>query len=319
MTILPINKSISNNTWDKLRINKAGMIALEGWSAAERIEHLPNLLINGQKINALEHFRVERMDVAQALGSDNTFTGVQVNYLLRDFENQSRTIKITLRQDDKIFYQKRIGFDFQPAHYAGLFETAQVMHREHIYATGPPSPQNAPEVLRLIERLNGNILDFGCGSGFLVKTLREKGMSAYGVEMDYEKIRKALHPSVRPFVKLYNGELPLPFADGQFDSVIATEVLEHIPNYREVLSEIRRVTSDQLLLTVPDMSGIPLGFHNNVVPWHLLESTHVNFFTQSSLYHTLKDFFSDISFSRIGVLETNGTRWYTSLVAICKV
>jgi len=53
------------------------------------------------------------------------------------------------------------------------------------------------------------------------------------------------------------------------------------------------------------------------VPWHLLESTHVNSFTQRSLHAVLTPLFARIRFSRLGEFQINGTRVFTSLVAEC--
>ena len=50
----------------------------------------------------------------------------------------------------------------------------------------------------------------------------------------------------------YDGKT-FPFSDGEFDAVLTSEVLEHVFNPDEFLSEINRVLRDDgvLLLTVP--------------------------------------------------------------------
>ena len=65
------------------------------------------------------------------------------------------------------------------------------------------------------------------------------------------------------------------------------------------------------------MSAVPALFPHFVVPWHLLEASHVNFFTQASLEALLRQNFQRVSFSRLGRFEVNGTRVYTSIVAFC--
>ena len=72
------------------------------------------------------------------------------------------------------------------------------------------------------------------------------------------------------------------------------------------------------LITVPDASEIPTLFPHHVVPWHLLESTHVNFFTQTSLARVLLPLFPRVRFLRLGEFRVNGTRVFTSLVADCE-
>ena len=98
---------------------------------------------------------------------------------------------------------------------------------------------------------------------------------------------------------------------------MCSEVLEHIPDWRGAIVEMGRVAR-RALITVPDMSAIPTLFPHRVVPWHLLESTHVNFFTQRSLHAALSTAFSRITFLRLGEFPVNGTRVYTSLVALCE-
>jgi len=99
--------------------------------------------------------------------------------------------------------------------------------------------------------------------------------------------------------------------------VVCCEVLEHIPDWRMALQEIARI-GRRALITVPDMSSIPALFPHQVVPWHLLESTHVNFFTQRSLHVALSPIFSRVRFLRLGESWVNGTRVFKSLVADCE-
>lgn len=55
-----------------------------------------------------------------------------------------------------------------------------------------------------------------------------------------------------------------------------------------------------------------------MVPWHLLESTHYNFFCQTSLRRALERHFASIAFARIVPHATNGSVWYGSLAAVCR-
>ena len=117
---------------------------------------------------------------------------------------------------------------------------------------------------------------------------------------------------------LYEGGFPLPFADNSFDIVVSSEVLEHVPDYKTAIAEIARVCKHLVIVTVPDMSAIPLGAHHGLVPWHLLESTHINFFTQESLEECLRPHFNKIDFGRIGPSRINETRYFVSLVAVAE-
>jgi len=210
----------------------------------------------------------------------------------------------------------RAGIPLQAPDYAGLFDEREVLHRDQIYGYGPPSAAVNRDLLALAIRLPAPVLDFGCGSGALVRELRQAGIEARGIELDRPEIRQSLREDVRSFITLYDGRMPLPVPDGEFASVVCSEVLEHIPDFRAAAGEMARVAK-LALVTVPDMSAIPALFPHFVVPWHLLEATHVNFFTQASLEALLGKHFGGLRFSRIGPIEVNGTRVFTSLVAQC--
>lgn len=100
-------------------------------------------------------------------------------------------------------------------------------------------------IKRLSNEINGRILDVGCG------TKPYKKMFDYveyiGVEIDSPKNRK--NKSVDFF---YDGKT-LPVKDNEFDSLVVSQVLEHVFSPDEFLDEIRRVLkpNGKLLLTVP--------------------------------------------------------------------
>jgi 2-polyprenyl-3-methyl-5-hydroxy-6-metoxy-1,4-benzoquinol methylase len=192
------------------------------------------------------------------------------------------------------------------------------MHREQMYGSGLPARGYNQELGLLASGLTGRVLDFGCGLGPLVAMLRERGTEAEGLEIDRPAIASALADEVRPYIRLYDGTFPAPFEAGSFDWVICSEVLEHIPDYRAAITEIARIARQGLILTVPDMSAVPMLHKHNVVPWHLLESTHVNFFTQRSLAATLQPHFTQLDFLRICRGIVNDTNYWTSLAVIAR-
>jgi hypothetical protein len=52
------------------------------------------------------------------------------------------------------------------------------------------------------------------------------------------------------------------------------------------------------------------------VPWHLLEATHLNFFTQSSLEMLLAPIASRIEMARFGHVKCDRLSYYTNLAAV---
>lgn len=98
----------------------------------------------------------------------------------------------------------------------------------------------------------GRLLDVGCGTGYLAASLALSGYDVVGVEPDVAArafARKRLPEVVEA------GAYPLPFSDASFDVVIATDVLEHVPDDQAAVREMFRVLrpGGLAVVTVPAM------------------------------------------------------------------
>lgn len=94
------------------------------------------------------------------------------------------------------------------------------------------------------------ILDAGCGTGRNLELYSDLG-AASGVDPSPEAVEFCRD---RGLTDVAVGDAQdLPFADGRFGLVAATDVLEHVPDDSRALAELRRVTTPggRLLLTVP--------------------------------------------------------------------
>ncbi len=87
--------------------------------------------------------------------------------------------------------------------------------------------------------------DLGCGSGaMLCEVLRvQPGWTGYGLDISEAAInyarRLAAHKGVAERAQFQTGCLMnLPFASNSLDVVIASEVVEHLPNPERVFEEI---------------------------------------------------------------------------------
>ena len=94
--------------------------------------------------------------------------------------------------------------------------------------------------------LSGKLLDFGCGSKPYEKLF--KNLNNYvGVEVsgNKENLKSDIY---------YNG-IALPFADNTFDSVLCTEVFEHVEQLDYVIIELYRVLKPggRMIVTTPFM------------------------------------------------------------------
>lgn len=100
--------------------------------------------------------------------------------------------------------------------------------------------------------LYGSVLDIGCGPGYL-------GMAApgeyTGIDISPKAIELARESSCGKFL-VHDAEYsPLPFPDQGFDTVVASELLEHLLNHGLLLEEMRRVARAYIVITVPISMG----------------------------------------------------------------
>ncbi len=77
---------------------------------------------------------------------------------------------------------------------------------------------------------NSCILDLGCGNGYLTNYLISEGFNVYGTDASVEGIAIARQKNAgRFFIQdLSTGELPEELRGIKFDTIISTEVIEHL-------------------------------------------------------------------------------------------
>mgnify|MGYP001576920526 FL=1 len=130
----------------------------------------------------------------------------------------------------------------------------------------------APEILAA----SVSLLDVGCGDGdFLQRLARSRpALALAGVDMSRERLKSA--KAVLPAVELKQGQLPaLPFEGQSFDTVVCSEVLEHVDDPTGALQELWRVARKQLIITVPyDQPLVELECPHCQGTFHL--SGHIN-------------------------------------------
>jgi hypothetical protein len=315
-----LNQVLADGVYDRIEIDAGGLFRIVGWLKGEaRPDLIPEVYVDSHQVPFLQHYRVSRPDVIQAGVSFSSFQpGVILEYLLpeRLCAQEFRSVSVVLR--DVMNFRFESSLFFVSPDYRRLFDEEHVFRREEIYASGQPNSQVHPDVLALAKKLAPPILDFGCGTGSLLSALKAADMEAHGLELKNPPFLSCIQPELVRAVTFYNGRFPSPIGTGSFRSVFCSEVLEHIADYRGAIKDIARIASEKVIITVPDASGIPLGSRHRLLPWHLLEGTHVNFFNQTSLESALRPYFSQIDFGRICACKMNDTTFYVSLAAICR-
>lgn len=97
-----------------------------------------------------------------------------------------------------------------------------------------------------------SLLDVGCGEGLVLKSLEShlSGTRCAAIDLDPAEVADAARNL--PWCDVQVGSAyEIPFADGSFDLVICSEVLEHVDDPARALAEIKRVTSKYALVSVP--------------------------------------------------------------------
>lgn len=113
----------------------------------------------------------------------------------------------------------------------------------------------AETVMSVLESKSSRILDVGCGNGWILEAIRNEAQGAatlFGVEPSQSG---ANNSSVRvPDACIEIGTLSEVNFNTQFDLVVTSEVIEHVPNKTEFLSQIASVLHDDgtLVLTTPN-------------------------------------------------------------------
>lgn len=87
-------------------------------------------------------------------------------------------------------------------------------------------------------RMQGQVLENGCGVGMYVEKMTGLGANVTGLEYDFERARDAKANSEK-IVNAAGEFLPLP--SGTFDLVLSHEVIEHVQDDRSAIAEMVRV------------------------------------------------------------------------------
>lgn len=132
--------------------------------------------------------------------------------------------------------------------------------------------------------IGGKVLEVGCGEGYGIAILALKAQEYVAIDKfqtnldDYKKQYKNIRfmqANVPPF----------PFEDNTFDALVTFQVIEHIEEDEEFVSEMYRVLKPKgtLVLTTPN---IKMSLTRN--PWHVRE------YTAERLTKLLARFFSEV-------------------------
>ena len=153
--------------------------------------------------------------------------------------------------------------------------------RAELYVEGLPATVPSEHVLAfLTEKAGSTVVDLGCGTGAYGRVLRESGREVVGIELDADAVAQA---QAEGFDVRVGDVTALPFADGEFETSVLVDVIEHVVDVEQALAEALRVARRNVLVTVPNVAEYERLKAYGVTYWHLVTTDHVNFFTPDEI------------------------------------
>jgi ubiquinone/menaquinone biosynthesis C-methylase UbiE len=160
-----------------------------------------------------------------------------------------------------------------------------------------PDELEAPLFERRLTFLRGSVragdraLDVGCGTGEFTAAMVAAGAAAVGVEVAEAALERARARHPRLDFRLVALDGPLPFDDGSFELVWASEVIEHVSDTARWLSEVRRVLvpRGRLLVTTPSHGRLRVAL-GGIERFSEPLGDHLHLYTRRSLRTLLEEF-----------------------------
>jgi 2-polyprenyl-3-methyl-5-hydroxy-6-metoxy-1,4-benzoquinol methylase len=114
---------------------------------------------------------------------------------------------------------------------------------------------SGPLLAMLDKNTNQCILDLGCGNGHLVNLLIAGGYNAFGTDASVKgiEIARQVNPDRFFLQDLTTGELPPELQKQQFDTIISTEVIEHLYDPQGFIIFCKQVLSNggEFIISTP--------------------------------------------------------------------
>ncbi|MGI4728330.1 MAG: class I SAM-dependent methyltransferase [Janthinobacterium lividum] len=151
-----------------------------------------------------------------------------------------------------------------------------------------------PALLSMLNKQQ-KILDLGCGNGALAIKLINSGFDVYGTDASEEgiKLAKKNYPNRFYLQDLSTGKLPAELADTAFNTIISTEVIEHLYDPKAFIQFCKEVLSKssykQLIISTPYngyLKNLTIALFNKYNAHHspLWSGGHIKFWS----YKTIK-------------------------------
>lgn len=160
----------------------------------------------------------------------------------------------------------------------------------------------------LTKKKYGRIMDFGCGGGHFLDRV-SGNWDKYGVELSERARNIATLKKIKTFATLEDGKFPNEY----FDVVVMFATIEHLPNPKDVVSQLSKLLKIGGLFVIATGDVESLKAKRQGKNWHLYAPPgHIYYFTANSLDYLMKSF----GYKKIKHLYTDGGATQISLMPL---
>lgn len=153
------------------------------------------------------------------------------------------------------------------------------------------------------------VLDVGCGAGFLSNFLATQGQQVTGIDLSTSSLAVAQKHDATASVRYQQADaMNLPFQENSFDVVCAMDLLEHVENPRRVVEEAARVLRPGGLFFFHTFARNPFSYLLVIkgVEWFIQNTpSHMHIYSMFLNPNELQSFCSQ---SGLTTLEVKGLR-----------
>jgi 2-polyprenyl-3-methyl-5-hydroxy-6-metoxy-1,4-benzoquinol methylase len=242
--------------------------------------------------------------VARRFGADTAAMWKRADSVIEDLFAASRMspreIARLLREYIKVRLQSKDHLPFEEARTSIYEQIFYPIVTHFTFALQPSAVARLKFVRKAVQTIaveDAVVADVGCGSGMIlceVLTMKPS-WKGYGLDISCAAVnyagRLAEHKKVAGRTEFRTGDIgALPFASNSLDLLIASEVIEHLPDPASIIKELARVlkSGGKLLLTMPVESHTPAHMHSlgSAEELKLLcEEAGLNILTLESKWH----------------------------------